>query len=189
MKGNMTWQRSLLNSAVAASLLFGATVAGAQTSNGSVGPTSTGSVDLTILVPDLLLVSNLNDIIFQHDRVNGASATESFCVWASPGVTYDLTISSLSPTGTTTFKASSGSAFIDYTVEFADNVTLFEAEEVTEGQPMDGDGSGYTPDTSPLPNCDAGDNAAIRISTVGGDLENPVAGIYEDTLTLVVEPN
>jgi hypothetical protein len=189
MNGNKTWQRNLLNSAVAASMLFGATVAGAAT-NGSVGPTSTGSVDLTILVPDLVLVSNLDDITFQHDRVNGASATETFCVWGSPGVKYDLTVSSLSPTGTSTFVASSGTEFIDYTVEFADNVTMVDPELVVESGVMDAeDDLGYTPDTSALPNCGAGDNAAIRISTANTGIGNPPsAGIYEDTLTLVVSP-
>jgi hypothetical protein len=187
MNGNKSWQRNLLNSAVAASMLFGATLAGAAT-NGAIGPTSTGSVDLTILVPDLVLVTNLDDISFTHDRVDGAAATETFCVWSTPGVGYNLTVSSLSPTGSDEFVASSGTEFMPYSVAFAANSTGLDSVVVTEGATFDDGGAGFASNTGAEPGCGGTDNAWLQISTPDSLGLAPSAGIYEDTLTLVVSP-
>jgi len=187
MKGNKTWQRNLLNSAVAASMLFGASMAGAAT-NGSIGATSEGTVDLTILVPDLVLVTGLDDVQFIHDQTNGASALETFCVWSTPGIGYDVTIDSLSPTADTEFQAFSGTEFIPYAVDFDDSSTGVNALSVTEGATLNRLGNPFVSATDASPGCSGGDNASIRISTEATGAGNPVAGIYEDTLTLIVAP-
>jgi hypothetical protein len=188
MKGNRNWQRNLLSSAVAAGLLFGASMAGAAT-QGSVGATSTGSVDLSILVPDLVLVNDLDDIVINYARGAGdVTAVEPFCVWGSPGMLYNITFDSLNPAATTVFTAVSGTDTVEYTVDFDDWTVGTSFSPVSQGVTLDNAGDGYIAANNEVPGCTT-DNAALRINAVEtGNLIDAPAGAYTDTLTVVVAP-
>ena len=66
MNGCITWKQKLAAGALAASVLAGAPLAGAATLDGTVGATSSGTVDVQILVPNLVLVENLDDITLNY---------------------------------------------------------------------------------------------------------------------------
>jgi hypothetical protein len=189
MKGPKTWQRNLLSSAVAASLLVGASLAGAATTQGTVGSTSTGTVDLHILVPDLVLVNNLDDIVLNYNRGAGdVSVVETFCVWGSPGLEYDITFDSSNPAGSAVFTAVSGTDTVEYTLDFDDWSVGTAFAAVDNGVTMNNGGVGYTAANAAVPGCTS-DNAALRVNaTEAGNLINAPAGDYTDTLTVTVAP-
>lgn len=188
MKGNKTWQRNLLNAAVATSMMVGASMAGAAT-QGTIGATSTGSVDLNILVPGLVLVNNLDDMFLTYAPGSDAVATEQFCVWSTPGLTYDITIDASNPSVGTEFTAVSGTDSVVYGIEFDDWTVGTGWVPVTDGLPLDNGGSGYFAANSATPGCTT-DNAAIRVTAEElGNLDNAIEGLYTDTITLIVEPN
>ncbi len=190
MNGFINWKQGLAAGAIAASILAAAPMAGAATQDGSVGASSTGTVDVQILVPNLVLVENLNDITLNYVPGGGnVSVPEPFCVWATPGTLYDITVSSLTNTGSQNFVATGASSNVNYSVEFDDNVAGTSWEAVTEGTTLDNGGSGYTPANNATPGC-AADNSALRVTAVeAGNLDAAAADVYGDTLTLLVTPN
>ncbi len=189
MNATKNWQRNLLNSAIAASMLVGASMAGAAT-QGTVGTTSTGSVDLDILVPGLVLVNNLDDLTLTYAPGTDASDIEAFCVWSTPGLVYDITFVGANPNAGTTFTASSGSDDVEYSVEFDDQVGGINGWlPVSDNVTLINGGNGFVSATGATPGCST-DNARIQITALEtGNLDVVAAGVYEDTLTLLVSPN
>lgn len=190
MKGNKTWQRNLLNAAVATSMMVGASLAGAAT-QGTVGATSTGSVDLNILVPGLVLVNNLDDMFLTYTPGGGdVQATETFCVWSTPGLTYDITFDASNPAVGTDFTAVSGSTdSVVYGVEFDDWTVGTSWVPVTDNVTLDNGTLGYFAANNTTPGCTT-DNAALRVTAEElGNLDAAPAGVYTDTITLIVAPN
>jgi hypothetical protein len=190
MNGCINWKQGLTAGALAASILAGAPMAGAATQDGTVGPTSTGTVDVQILVPNLVLVENLDSITLNYAPGGGdVSVAEPFCVWATPGTLYDITISSLTNTGTVDFVATGAASNVNYNVEFDDNVAGISWEDVTENATLNNGGSFYTPANNASPGCST-DNSALRVTAVeSGNLDAAADGVYGDTLTLLVSPN
>lgn len=189
MNGCITWKQKLAAGALAASVLAGAPLAGAATLDGTVGATSSGTVDVQILVPNLVLVENLDDITLNYVPAGGdVSVSEPFCVWATPGTLYDITISSLTNTGATNFVATGTASNVNYSVDFDDNAAGVSWEGVTEGVTLDNGGTGYTPANNAAPGCSA-DNSALRVTAAeSGNLDAAAADVYGDTLTLLVTP-
>jgi len=170
---------------VAASALLFAPLAGAATVDGTVGTTSTGTVDVTITVPNLVLIQNLDAIFMEYIPTQGdISATEDFCIWATSGTLYDITISSGSGAGA--FQAVSGAEAVTYSVEFSD-VGTTSWEGVTEGTTLTNSGIGFTGASQLVPGC-ASDNVAVRVTAAEIDnLDAVTAGVYTDEMTLLVE--
>jgi len=187
MNGHKNWQRNLLKSAVAASLLCGASLAGAAT-QGTVGATSTGSVDLEILVPGLILVNQLNDLTLTYTPGSDAAAIEGFCVWSTPGLVYDIAFAGDNPNAGTTFSAVSGGDSVEYSVEFDDQVGGAGWQAVVDGVTLNNGGAGFVPGTGATPGCTT-ENARIQVTALElANLDTAPAGVYQDTITLVVSP-
>lgn len=188
MKGCTHWKRGLAIGVVAASAVTGSAVVNAAT-QGTVGTSSTGTLDVSILVPDLVLVNNLDDVALTYAPAGGdVVASESFCIWATPGTFYTLSISSVTPTGTPTFEAQGAGSSVQYTVDFDDQVAGATWEAVTEGATLDNGAAGYTGANGATPGC-VTDNARLRITAAeAGNLDAADAGVYLDTLTLLVQP-
>jgi hypothetical protein len=182
------FRNGLAGGAVAASMLLFAPLASAATADGSVGATSTGTVDVVITVPNLVLVENLDQIDLAYVAGGGdVTAAEPFCVWATAGTLYDITISSANGTGT--FQANSGSDSVSYEVAFDDSALGDALESVVEGVTLTNGGTGYTASSQISPGC-AADNAVLQVTAAeAGNLGLAVAGIYTDEMTLLVAPH
>ena len=189
MNGCRNWKRRLAGSAVAASMLIGGPAALAVTQDGTVGPDSTGTVDVRIFVPDLVLIENLDDILLNYIPGGGdVVVTEPFCIWATAGTLYDITISSDTPTSTSTFVANGTSGSVQYTVDFDDAAAGGGWESVVEGALLNNAGAGYVGAAGVPPGCPS-DNARLRVSAAeASNLDSAVADTYGDTLTLLVTP-
>lgn len=186
MKGcTQNYRQHMVGTALAAAMFLAAPLASAVTQDGTVGATSTGTMDVFINVPGVILIQGLDPVALDYTTGSGdLSATETFCVWTSGNTTYDLTISALSNSGTPVFAASDGATTVDYSVEFDDDATGANFAAVTEGSTI----LAQTPQIGGVP-C-AADNAALRISaTEAGNLDGANSGAYSDELTLLVSPN
>ena len=189
MNGNKTWQRNLLTSAVTAAMLFGGAFANATPVQGEIGATSEGSLDVTILVPDLVLVNSLDDVTLTYDPGAGdVVATEDFCIWSTPGITYDITFTSANGGGDFLALGGGGSD-VEYLVAFASDSGSSSFEAVTEGTALDNGGAGYSANTAATPGC-TNPNVSLQITAPEtGNLDAAGADSYVDTLTLLVQPN
>ena len=150
---------------------------------------STGKVDVTVTVPELFWIRNLDEISLTYVPGTPTTANESFCIF-STNAAYDLTISGTNATGSTDFQAD-GAAVPANNVIF--NV-LFDDDDdastgggsVTEGALIDGvvsSNSGLPPDCTV-------DNVAIFVEFPEvGNLDSAPADTYSEELTLLVEPD
>lgn len=189
MKGCIHWKRGLAVGALSASALVGSALVNAAT-QGTVGVSSTGTVDVSILVPNLVLVNNLDDVTLNYVPGGGdVVQSEAFCVWATPGTLYTLSIGSVTPSGSSTFEAvGGGGTRVDYTVDFDDSIVGAAWESVVEGAVLDNAGTGYSAASGATPGC-LTDNARLRITAAeAGNLDAADADVYADTLTLLVQP-
>ena len=178
---------------LAAFCLLGAislgTVHAATDSPANPGPTSTGHVDVTVTVPELVWIQRLDAIALTYVPGTDATGEDEFCVYSSTGTaSYDLTISSLTATGTTTFEAT-GQAVpantVDYGVKFDTDLDASDGSDVTEAATMTNLPNAVTG----LPPTCAADNASIQVTFLEAlNLDSAPADVYEDELTLLVEP-
>jgi hypothetical protein len=176
---------------LAAFCLLGAislgTAQAATDSPANPGPTSTGHVDVTVTVPDLVWIQRLGAIALTYVPGSDATGEDEFCVYSSTGA-YDLTISSLTATGTTTFTAT-GQAVpantVDFGVKFDTDLDASDGADVTEAATIS---NLVNPVTGLPPTC-AADNSSIEVTFLeSANLDSAPADVYEDELTLLVEP-
>ena len=181
-------KRNLLQTALAASIGIGASNVSAVT-QGSIGATSTGEIDVLLVLDKVIQISALDDLDFGNVTPDPLSteitATEDFCVYSNDETpTYEIT-------ATTT--EGSGGAFamthatltdeIPYTLELDDGSTgdvLLSSAAITS--------SDFTADAASF-DCSSGTNATLTATVQTSDIESSAAGSYSDTLTLLVTPD
>ena len=157
-----------------------AVAAGAQAaSDGTVGPSSTGSVDLTLEVEGAVKISNLLDIDLGTFATSGTlSGFTEACVYSNSATGYTVTATSVSTNGGTTgFQLHNGTDALDYTVEFDSTVILHNsATNFTGARTIDDD-------------CAiGGNNTSIDVEVDPVDASAVSIGTYTATLTLVLAP-
>ena len=175
-----------------ACLLGGFAVSGVQAATLNPGlPTasqSTATVDVSVQVPNLFWIQNLDGISLGYTPGSNATGQDEFCIFASTAA-YDLTISSLTSTDSTTFTATgSGAPVLDYTVQFDTDLDASDGSPVTEAQTM----AGITSTNSTVPADCSSDNVSIFVTFPEGGVNGLAAApadVYSDTLTILVEPN
>ena len=150
------------------------------------GATSTGTVDVSVVVPDVVWIQNLDAVVLGYNAGSDSTANESFCVTSSTGA-YEITFTSLNTAaGNTSINATGPSGTVLYTVQFDDDADASDGGAVTTGQVITGNVSGYS--VVP-PSCASGDNASFYVTFAEtGNLDSALAGTYTDELTLFVEP-
>ena len=157
---------------------YGATV------DGTVGPTSTGTMDVIVNVPPLALINELDTITLNY-TTGDLTGSDEFCIWSSSGA-YGITITSLNGTGG--FQADSVTDSLAYTVVFDDSTNPATGVAVTEGTPITGQDS--TPENGFPVGCGGGaTNAVVEVNFVeAGNLLGADSGVYSDEMTLLVSP-
>jgi len=183
--------RRLRSSLRLALCLLGLSAAGnlyAATSNPvAPQPTSTGTVDVSVTVGELVWIQNLNPIALAHTPGVDAIQNEPFCIYSTTGA-FDITISSLTPSGTTAFTAT-GQAVpgntVQYGVKFDTDIDASDGVDVTEAGTL----VNNTPVATGVPPDCSTNNAAIQVTFPdAGNLGTAAADTYLDQLTLFVEP-
>jgi hypothetical protein len=166
--------------AVAAVAMFAAGHAFAA-GQGTLGATSTGSLDITLTIDPLVQISALNDIALGTYTGGGnMTGADDLCVYSNNGG-YDITA-----TGN-----GSGQAFeligttenVPYTVEWATSAGAGTGTALTTGVTLAGQGGTFT-----TPDCGGADNAQVIVTVDSNDLGSAPADNYIGVLTLLVAP-
>lgn len=171
-----------------AGLALAATVIGAAPSSfaaeqGQIAETiSTGSVDVSLEVPPLVRISDLEDIDLGTFAGGALAGRDDVCVWSTTRA-YTITAS-----GTGVGFELSGAASGDtlaYSVEWADNAGETSGATMSSGTALTGRTANAT-----SPDCSAGSNpnATVIVEVGEADLAAAAADTYSGTLTLVVAP-
>jgi hypothetical protein len=160
----------------------------AATNPANPGATSTGDLDVSVTVPDLVWIQNLGDIALGYTPGSDAVGTDSFCVYSTVAAGYDITISSLTATATTTFTATGVAVpanTVSYGVKFDTDTDASDGADVTEALTI----AANTPAAGGFPPTCATDNASIEVTfPETTNLDAAPADTYGDTLTLLIEP-
>ena len=173
---------------VAAPMIFTAALFASQpafsASQGSVGGTSSGSVDISVTVPQLTRISALNDISLGTWSGSGAlNGSDSLCVWTTTGG-YNITASGDGAGGAFTLDDGSGTT-LAYTVQWADSAGAGSGSAMTTGNALTGQTAAATSST-----CSGGASldATVLVDIAETALASVTDGSYTGTLTLVVAP-
>ena len=183
----MTMTNSLRGAAACAAMLalgFG-TAADAAT-QGSLGSTSTGSVSVSVSVPNRVQLSGLTDVAFlNQDPSVAALNAQNVCVWSNTGTRgYNIDASGSGSGGA--FTLANGGLTVPYAVEWS------SSSGASSGTPL-ASGTALTGLTSTATNasCSAGPatSASLIVRIAAADLQAMQASTtYTGTLTLVVAP-
>jgi hypothetical protein len=166
--------------AVAAVATFAASNAFAAT-QGTLGATSTGSLNITLTIDQLVQISALNDIALGN-YTGGANMTgvDDLCVYSNIGG-YQITA-----TGNgagSAFHLIGAGATIPYAVEWADSAGALTGDPLTSGTVLTNQSGTFT-----TPNCGGTNNARVRVTVNSTDLAAAPAQAYTGVLTLLVAP-
>ena len=149
--------------------------------DGAFGLVSQGSTDISIIRGDTAQASGLEDIILapwsQGDPSPRGTATA--CIYTSTG-SYQISASSSNGAGTT-FRLSSGTSFINYTVRWNDGVSGLQ--RAYNGTPL----TGLVGDSTSA-NCGGANPATIQVNILRSNMQAAPTGTYSDTLTVMITP-
>ena len=180
---NFTKTRKLLLATVAAGACFGATMTAANAAtDGTVGATSTGTVVITAIVPNLVRITSLTDLnLGTWDGTNPMSGNDDACVWTTTGG-YNITATGSGAANA--FTLASGANTLAYTVEWDDAAGQTNGTALTSGTALTGQTSTATATTCAV----SGLNTSVIVKIATAALGTAPAGTYTGTLTLVVAP-
>jgi hypothetical protein len=174
----------------AATGLLGLTSADAAT-QGTPGPTSTGSVVINASILARVAISNLTDLTFTDADlgpaiVAGTSAqkTENVCVWSNNADRSYFITASGSGTANAFTLASSTNPVIAYSVAWNQTTGQTTGTALTAATK-----SSKFNSSAILFNCAGGSSATLLVNIAGADAQGMLAGAaYTGTLTLLVTP-
>lgn len=156
---------------------------------GGRGQTSQGKVNVSAEVPQFVKISSLDDLTLgTFTGESDVTGDEDVCVWSNTGG-YTLTASSSMGGSNFRMETNEGDATLDYNVAWAESAG---AADFSQGTPLAA-GSGQNFGSSTQfngPNCgNGGANSSLLVQIPANEQNNPTAGNYSDTLTLMIEPN
>lgn len=171
---------------LAAVLCLSAGLADAAT-QGTLGATSTGVVNISATITNKAQITGLTDLVFNAlDGVNTAQLTENVCVWSNtPTKSYSIKATGNGTGGAFTL-INSGGALIPYAVAWSN------ASGATTGASLaTGAASSTLTTTAASPTCATGaaSTATLLVSIAAADQQTMVGGAnYAGALTLLVTP-
>jgi spore coat protein U-like protein len=152
---------------------------------GSLGATSTGTVEVSATVPGRVQISGLSDIAFGTvDPAVAAASAEDVCVWSNTsGKGY--TVTATGSGASNAFSLSDGTNSLNYAVEWAGSAGQSTGTALVSGTALGGLSS-----TATNPTCSSGPaaSASLIVKMAAADLQAAAASSYTGTLTLVVAP-
>jgi spore coat protein U-like protein len=169
--------RALLTFTLLHSVLIAAT-------DGTVGTSSTGDLDISMTKGDEVRISNLSNINFGSNNNTPAGQTLDVCIYSSTG-SYDITATSSNGNGTTFRLANGGaSSFIEYDVQWNNTASGNNGTDlnnaVTSGV--------FTGANTTQNDCGGGVNSRLFVDVVNSSFNAAPSDNYTDTLTLVITP-
>jgi len=172
----------MIQAAAAAASLAVVSFAGTAhaATQGSLGATSTGSVDINAVIPNLAQISRLDDINLGSWSGADLNGADQFCVFSSTR-SYTITATSANGTGATFRLKDAGTNFIAYNVSWTDSTPAVTALS-------SGSASAAQATSATSVNCGGADNTTVTVNVPSANISSVPAGNYSDTLTLLVTP-
>lgn len=163
-------------------------------SQGTLGSTSTGTINISIGIGSVVQITQLKDIVFGYTPgvdVGDLTKVVDLCIYANnTGGTYKVTVSDTNATGGNMRIASAAStpSYIPYTTQWFTNAaaTGLPATTLTSGTQT----ATFSGASNTSRNCNNGasNNAAIKFTFLEADLTAAKAGSYTDVITILVSP-
>lgn len=172
-------------------IIKGLIVAGAFIATGSViaatqgtlGVTSTGTVDISVGVGDQIQITALADIIGPYVPGSDFTGSSPACVYRNGGSgDFDLTITSANGSGTD-FRLNDAGTFVIYDVTFNDS--LSGAVNMDNGVLNN---TSFTNADTTSTTCSSAPQSTLAINVPDANLGAVGPGTYTDTLTILVAP-
>ncbi|MFO0989289.1 MAG: hypothetical protein U1F37_18320 [Alphaproteobacteria bacterium] len=161
--------------------LLGAAPALAAT-QGTVGSTSTGSVTINATVPNLVRITNLDDINLGTWSGSGdMTGSDNVCVWSTTRK-YNITATGSGAAGAFTL-SDGGTNTVAYSVQWAQTSGASTGTALTSGTALTAQNTSTTSTT-----CSGGSNSTLIVKILDAALQAAPAASYSGTLTLVVAP-
>lgn len=156
-------------------------------SQGSLGATSTGSVNINASVPNRAQITGLSDVSLANvDPTTAATSAQSVCVWSNTSTKgYNITATGSGTAGAFTL-GSGALPVVPYSVQWSQSSGQSSGTALAKGTALTGQVS-----TATRPTCNAGpaSTASLVISIADTALQSMTSSSnYTGTLTLVVAP-
>jgi len=161
--------------------IFAASDAMAAT-DGSVGPTSAGTADLSVTIPQLIRIRGLRDFTWNYTTgIGDLDDNEDINISANYAAG-GYRVTGTGSGAANAFTVTDGSDTIAYAVRFNDSTGTAGNTAITAGTAF----TGQTGAVSPLGN--STDNANYEVIFTEANLQAALAGTYTGVLTLTVQP-
>lgn len=166
-------------------IIAGAMVAGGSAiaaTQGTLGGTSTGTIDIDVNVGDQIQITALQDITGTHVPGSPFNGSSPACVYTNnPTGNYDVTMSSANADAANNFRLNDGGTFVTYNATYNDGNSSAAMSSGQINQTFD------NANTS-SPTCGGTPQSTISISVPAANLDAVGAGTYSDTITILVAP-
>lgn len=179
----MAFRRSRLNWLAGAALAaLGASLAYAA-SQGTLGTTSTGTIQINASKTSAVMISGLADITFPASSTTPAPASQTACLYSTTG-SYTIQATSGNAQGLQFRLKDGGTDYIKYSTDWFNATTGGTDTSLNSGQTSGTISGANTTST----NCGGGTNARVQITIDSTTFGSAPTGAYNDTLTLLVSP-
>jgi len=171
----------LLFSSVASICLLCFSELAISATQGGIGSESTATSSVTLDLPELIRVSDLDTLVFPSwDGTNNSVASDAICIYDNSGGQYSATFTGSGTGGA--FSLTNGTEEATYSVLYSDGG--FPEFPISGGLVSGLSGAHQT-----LLNCNGTTNGSISLIVQSTTLATFPVGIYTGTLTMLVAPN
>ncbi len=145
---------------------------------------SEGALDITLSVPPLVRISDLDDLALGEFQGAGLSGSDDVCIWSTTRA-YTVRAQGDGSGGAFTLTGGSNGDTLDYSVQWAESAGASSGISLTSGSALTGRSA-----TSASATCNGGANlnATVIVDVAESELATATADDYSGTLTLTVEP-
>jgi hypothetical protein len=167
------------------SLIFSTLVFAAT--QGTLGTTSTGTINVSITIPALVQITGLSDITLGSTSSFPATGNTSACIYsnvASPLGSYFVTATSQNTSGTDFRVKNSGTNFIVYSAFWNNTSAATPTTALTSGTKT----AQQTGGSAVSLTCGGSANANFNISFSASQVQSAPAATYTDVVTILITP-
>jgi hypothetical protein len=154
---------------------------------GTLGTTSTGTINISITLPALVEVTGFSDITLGSTSSFPATGNTTACIYsnvASPLGSYFVTATSQNTSGTDFRVKDSGTDFIAYSAFWNNASSASQTTSLTSGTKT----AQQTGGSAVSLNCGGSPNANFNISFSAAQVQGAPAASYSDVVTLLISP-
>lgn len=170
-----------------AGMLAGFSLSATAATQGSLGTTSTGTTNISLTIPALVKISDLDDITLGtlSNITSNVKGDTQACIYSNSAAGgYRVTVTG-SGTGNAFTVADGSGNDIAYTAYWKDDITAGDGTQLTSGSQLSGQ---LNADTTSITCANTGKNAKFTVEFGQGALAAAPQGSYTGTATITIAP-